>query len=102
MIRSLPKQCPACRVLVAVPRDEDWLKCPHCGEELRIHHKYVAISIVLSYLCGFLLALPEHWNIPVFIFAGLSCGFLLALFVIRFVLPRLPLEVNATHIRALH
>ena len=94
MICSLSKQCPACKAVITVRRDEDFLECPRCGEELLVHHKYLAILWVLSYACGFLPAIPAYPNIPLFIFAGLSCGFLFGLLVLWIVVERVPLEVH--------
>jgi uncharacterized paraquat-inducible protein A len=91
---SPSKQCPACKAVIAVPRDEDQLECPRCKKELSVHHKYLAMLVVLSYACGFLLAIPAYPNIRLFIFGGLSCGFLFALFIVWTVFERVPLEVH--------
>jgi predicted RNA-binding Zn-ribbon protein involved in translation (DUF1610 family) len=99
VICSPPKQCPACRRNITVSRDAEWLECPRCGKEFSIHHKYVAIFLALSYACGFLLAIPEYPNIPLFIFAGLSCGFLFALLIAGSIFNRVPLELHTRSAR---
>jgi predicted RNA-binding Zn-ribbon protein involved in translation (DUF1610 family) len=91
--------CPECRSPLkleegVVPYP---LVCPECGRELVLRCKHLKSLILISELCGLVVAYVQKLDGLVFLVAFLTYGFLILLGLRRFVMPFLPHELRSTH-----
>jgi predicted RNA-binding Zn-ribbon protein involved in translation (DUF1610 family) len=92
-------RCPVCRSPLTLEEGvvPNPIVCPECGNDLLIRPKRLNWFLLISQVCGFVVAYIQKLEVPVFIVAFPIYGFVVLLALRQFVIPFLPHELVAAH-----